>query len=602
MAAINFPANPAVNDIFTSGNRSWKFNGVAWALQPKTTDNIAEGSSNLYFTEARVASAPAVTALESRASDIESAASSLDSRVTTAESNISTLSSGLSAEVSNRAAAIDTLTTRVSNIESNIDPAALDSLTEIVTAFQSADGSLAQTVADLAASAGSNLQSEIDRATAAESDLSDRATALEGRSDSLETRATDLEGRATTAESNISTLQSDLDNAEAAASSLTDRVSTAESDIDSLETRASDLEGRATSLESTTSDHETRLQSAEGTIAGLGTMSTQDSDSVSITGGSISGVAISGSSLEVGSGSATANLFVGQSGDVGIGTEAPTEKLSVVGNITATGTVSAASPTEESHLTTKGYVDTATSDLSGRIDSEVSDRESAISTLTDRVANIESNIDPAALDSLTEIVSAFQSADSNINGAITNLADAAAANLQSEVDRATAAEQTLTDSIASVVSGLANSVRTTVLDGLSTASNAVISASDTVLSAFGKLQAQVSAVLSSLNAHTADTSNPHSVTKAQVGLGSADNTSDADKPVSTAQASAIASAKSEAISDSGDYTDTEVATRQIKDVVGTVAPSHEDGRRWVDTTDMTEYLSYGGAWIELDRA
>lgn len=37
--------------------------------------------------------------------------------------------------------------------------------------------------------------------------------------------------------------------------------------------------------------------------------------------------------------------------------------------------------------------------------------------------------------------------------------------------------------------------------------------------------------------------NPHGVTKAQVGLGDADNTSDANKPVSTAQAVAIADAK-----------------------------------------------------------
>jgi hypothetical protein len=43
-----------------------------------------------------------------------------------------------------------------------------------------------------------------------------------------------------------------------------------------------------------------------------------------------------------------------------------------------------------------------------------------------------------------------------------------------------------------------------------------------------------------LAAHTGDTANPHSVTKAQVGLGSADNTSDANKPVSTAQAAADA--------------------------------------------------------------
>lgn len=43
--------------------------------------------------------------------------------------------------------------------------------------------------------------------------------------------------------------------------------------------------------------------------------------------------------------------------------------------------------------------------------------------------------------------------------------------------------------------------------------------------------------------HLADLDNPHAVKKAQVGLGNADNTSDADKPVSTAQAAAIAAVR-----------------------------------------------------------
>lgn len=42
-----------------------------------------------------------------------------------------------------------------------------------------------------------------------------------------------------------------------------------------------------------------------------------------------------------------------------------------------------------------------------------------------------------------------------------------------------------------------------------------------------------------LTEHTGNTSNPHNVTKAQVGLGNVDNTSDANKPVSTAQQAAI---------------------------------------------------------------
>ena len=42
-----------------------------------------------------------------------------------------------------------------------------------------------------------------------------------------------------------------------------------------------------------------------------------------------------------------------------------------------------------------------------------------------------------------------------------------------------------------------------------------------------------------LDAHKSDTSNPHSVTKIQVGLGNVDNTSDLNKPVSTATQTAL---------------------------------------------------------------
>lgn len=44
---------------------------------------------------------------------------------------------------------------------------------------------------------------------------------------------------------------------------------------------------------------------------------------------------------------------------------------------------------------------------------------------------------------------------------------------------------------------------------------------------------------SALTSHTGNTSNPHGVTKAQVGLGNVDNTADTAKPVSTAQQTAL---------------------------------------------------------------
>lgn len=52
--------------------------------------------------------------------------------------------------------------------------------------------------------------------------------------------------------------------------------------------------------------------------------------------------------------------------------------------------------------------------------------------------------------------------------------------------------------------------------------------------------AQIGANTTAITAHVADKSNPHQVTKAQVGLGDVDNTSDASKPVSGPQAQYIA--------------------------------------------------------------
>lgn len=73
------------------------------------------------------------------------------------------------------------------------------------------------------------------------------------------------------------------------------------------------------------------------------------------------------------------------------------------------------------------------------------------------------------------------------------------------------------------------------------------------------LQGQITDNKDAIDNHIADTNNPHSVTKAQVGLGNVDNTSDADKPISTATQNAldlkanIADLGTAAYTDSTDY-------------------------------------------------
>jgi hypothetical protein len=53
------------------------------------------------------------------------------------------------------------------------------------------------------------------------------------------------------------------------------------------------------------------------------------------------------------------------------------------------------------------------------------------------------------------------------------------------------------------------------------------------------LQTNIDAVADDLSNHESNTSNPHATTKDQVGLGNVDNTSDANKPISTATQTAL---------------------------------------------------------------
>ena len=100
----------------------------------------------------------------------------------------------------------------------------------------------------------------------------------------------------------------------------------------------------------------------------------------------------------------------------------------------------------------------------------------------------------------------------------------------------TAADKTNLDN---TVQGLANEItnRTNAINALRTELKTYV---DDLIADTGS---DVTALETKVNNHIANKSNPHTVNKTQVGLGNVNNTSDADKPVSTAQATAIADAK-----------------------------------------------------------
>lgn len=100
----------------------------------------------------------------------------------------------------------------------------------------------------------------------------------------------------------------------------------------------------------------------------------------------------------------------------------------------------------------------------------------------------------------------------------------------------TAADKTNLDN---TVQGLANEItnRTNAINALRTELKTYV---DDLIADTGS---DVTALETKVNNHIANKSNPHAVTRAQVGLSNVNNTSDANKPVSTAQATAIADAK-----------------------------------------------------------
>lgn len=129
-----------------------------------------------------------------------------------------------------------------------------------------------------------------------------------------------------------------------------------------------------------------------------------------------------------------------------------------------------------------------------------------------------------------------KSADGKTYGGATDLIRDILAATKTTAGVMTAADKTNLDN---TVQGLANEItnRTNAINALRTELKTYV---DDLIANTGS---DVTALETKVNNHIANKSNPHTVTKAQVSLGNVNNTSDADKPVSTAQATAIADAK-----------------------------------------------------------
>lgn len=111
-----------------------------------------------------------------------------------------------------------------------------------------------------------------------------------------------------------------------------------------------------------------------------------------------------------------------------------------------------------------------------------------------------------------------------------------------------------------------------------------ISSGEKLSIAFGKIQKAISSLLGHIN----NFDNPHKTTKSQIQLGNVDNTSDVDKPVSTAQQKAI----DDAYANSNKYTDQKIAylingAPETMDTLKEVADAIEKNKSVVEALDKS---------------
>lgn len=288
---------------------------------------------------------------------------------------------------------VEDLQSQITNVLSNVDPSALDSLSEVVAAFEAADASLNGAITSLATSLSGEINAEEAARIAGDSTLQANINA-----EALIRESGDAE-----------TLESSKDYTDAQISAIP------AVDLSSYETIANvDSKDAAKLLEAKAYADQVSMDAQ--------TASQGYADSLFNALDQTVEQGLNASLLINGTRAMEGNLIMGDESGM-------MYKISGLGDgVSAHDAVN------------KGQLDAA-------ISQEILDRQAADAALQTQITNVLSNVDGAALDSLTEIVTAFQAADSNLNGAITSLASSASSALSAEESARIAADSALQSEI-----------------------------------------------------------------------------------------------------------------------------------------------------------
>ena len=416
------------------------FDGSSYTKIALSTSDLVEGS-NEYFTDAKAQSAVA--------SDIASAVTALDNDL---QGQIHTLTSGASTEVATRAAADTTLQT---NITAEVTRA---------TAAEGVNATAISSEASTRASADTTLQSNIDaEETAREAadnalqgqitaEVATRASAVSGLISDVAaantariTGDTNLQAAITSVQNAVNAITTGtipaLDtivevvaafeaadgNLQSLMSGNSSSISVIDGRVDTLDSDMAVVKGLASATASTVAVQDGRLSTEEGnvdslqTFTGIGTALDTTAASLAVAINELHGelnTAVTSISNEI-----TRATTAEGVNDTAITSEESARSAADIllqNNINAEASTRAAADSDlqddvDAEINARADGDTT---LQNNINTEVSLRVAGDTSLQNQINSIVSNTDPAALDSLTEIVAAFQSADGTLQGLV----------------------------------------------------------------------------------------------------------------------------------------------------------------------------------------
>ena len=370
-------------------------------------------------------------------------------------------------------------------------------------------------------------------------------TLISGLQSSVGTLQSDLD----TAEENISTIQGDITDIKEKDSTQDASIQALQASVGNVESDVTKVKGDISTLQATTGQHTTDITGLKKDVSTI-------EDTVETLNKSVGTNTSDISSLKTRVATNENDIDTLQSSVEGINTNI----TSIEGNIdTVESSVSTLQQTVSGHTT------------------DITDLKSKVQTNTSNITNLQSNVSTLQedLDTVEEDVSTLQTSVSGLQSSVSTNTQNIATNTQSieSIQEAMASTQhfrgyyqTITeitelqghtgdfaycaeDEFKYVYNGeqwvktdeavpdqtvekttilpLMNGTATIGTDNRYAAGNHVHPTDTT--------RASVEA----LEAHTTNTSNPHNVTKTQIGLGNVDNTSDLNKPISTATQSAL---------------------------------------------------------------